>query len=366
MTNQNKSKKIALVVHSLSKGGLEKAVANLSFVFSKNNIEVHIITILDDIQYSYNGILYNLGKHKNNSIFNRIQRFYLLKKYLQKHRFDSVIDCRYRDKPWQEWLIITFLYPSKKTIYTIHSSKITDYLPQNKWLTTYILSKIRAIVSVSDAITKTIKSNYNIKNAYTIYNPILVDDILKLKEEQHTIAGEYIIAVGRFNYEKQFEKLIITYKETFLAQKNIKLLLIGEGPCQDDYKMLITKNKLQENIILLPFTTNPYRYIARAKFLVLCSLYEGFPMIILESLVCKTPVISFDLKTGPSEIIKHLENGLLIENQNFNALKDGLEFFEKHPEKYVICKENSNKNLEPFTEKQVIQQWLELLDENTI
>ena len=50
------------------------------------------------------------------------------------------------------------------------------------------------------------------------------------------------------------------------------------------------------------------------------SRYEGFPMVLIEALALEVPLVSFDCKTGPNEIIRHNHNGLLVSDQNIEAL----------------------------------------------
>ena len=67
--------KIAIITSSLWGGGAQKSSANLSFVLSKLDYDVHIISILNQIDYEYQGKLLNLGKLKdqNDSIFGKIK-----------------------------------------------------------------------------------------------------------------------------------------------------------------------------------------------------------------------------------------------------------------------------------------------------
>jgi len=60
-----RSLKLAIVTHSLSNGGAEKSAANLSLLFTKMGHKVHIISVLNKIDYNYAGILTNLGLLKD-------------------------------------------------------------------------------------------------------------------------------------------------------------------------------------------------------------------------------------------------------------------------------------------------------------
>jgi glycosyltransferase involved in cell wall biosynthesis len=66
----------------------------------------------------------------------------------------------------------------------------------------------------------------------------------------------------------------------------------------------------------LPFNSNPFDIVQNARFTVLTSHYEGFPMSMVESLALGTPVVAVDCNSGPREIVIDEYNGLLVENYN--------------------------------------------------
>jgi glycosyltransferase involved in cell wall biosynthesis len=359
---QDKKYKIALVGYRLSGGGLEKVMSSLSIYFDIMNIEVHVILLENFITYSYGGTLVNMGvmRFSNNEFFNKLKSFFYLKNYISENNFDYVIDFRYRLKPFKELLYGLFVYNSK-TIYTIHSSKLDTYLPNNKFILKWI-TKNKTIVCVSSEIKELIENKYKLKGMI-INNPIDLNYIAQKIIEKNVLDFEYIIAIGKYDDKnvKQVDKLIDSYSKSILPKKKMKLVLLGVGKNNSELMKVAIQSRIEDEVFFLDFDENPFKYIARAKFLVLSSKYEGFPMSIVESLACQTPVISFNCVSGPKEIITDKENGLLVENQNFEKLTLAMNEFITNEKLYNHCKKNSLESVSKFSIEKIGQEWLDLM-----
>ena len=85
-------------------------------------------------------------------------------------------------------------------------------------------------------------------------------------------------------------------------------------------------------------------------------------MALLESLACSTPVVAFNCPTGPEEVIINKENGLLIENQNIEALTQGINTMMFDTKLYETCKANAFKTAQKFSVETIGKQWLNLMN----
>lgn len=125
-----------------------------------------------------------------------------------------------------------------------------------------------------------------------------------------------MIHVGRFETPKAHWHLLRAFKKIKQEVKEVKLVLLGEGGLRPYLEQLATDLGLREDVHLPGFQVNPYQFISRAKVLVLSSLWEGFPNVLVESMICGTPVVSTDCRSGPREILAPITDPLTETSSN--------------------------------------------------
>ena len=357
----NDKKKICIVVSSLGKGGAEKSSAISSCMLSDLGYDVSIVTILDEIDYTFKGRLLNLGelKRKNDSLFGKISRYFTFYKFLRRNKFDFIIDNRSRNLWYREIILSKFFYRKAKLIYVVRSYHTETYFPKSAILSKLLYGKKCLIISVSNNIKRKLEDNYNFNNVVTINNSVTFNtNVQKLETEDN-----FILAYGRIDDAvKNYSLLIDSYKRSRLPKANIKLYIMGFGKDLEMLKLKVINYGLTDFIKFLPFTNNPEIYIESAKFVCLTSRYEGFPRVLIESLSLGTPVVSVDCKSGPSEIIKNEYNGLLVENFNETALSNAMNRMVEDKNFRNTCKENTKKSVEQFSYENIKKDWKQLLE----
>lgn len=183
-----------------------------------------------------------------------------------------------------------------------------------------------AVFCVSEETESWIKSRWpEIKSSY-LYNPLDVSLIVRKSREKFFNPGEpYIISVGRLVEEKDHKTLFLAYKIAKNRVNNIpRLIVVGDGPDYFGLKELSKKLGLEGDIDFLGHIENPYPWISMAECLVLSSVSEGLPTVLLEALALKTPVISTDCDYGPREILGNGEYGLLAPVRSAEMLAEKL------------------------------------------
>jgi len=199
--------------------------------------------------------------------------------------------------------------------------------------------KADIIIANSEGVKKDLVENFQIpgekiKIIHNGYNIATIEKAAKqpLTEDENKIFNHpTIINIGRLSPQKGQKHLIRIFSALKEKQKDLKLVFIGEGELQEELINLSEKNKLKvfdiknkteinENydVYFLGFKENTHKYVAKAKLLVSTSIWEGLPNVLLEALICGTPIISSDCASGPREI--------LAPNTDFNKKTTLLEF----------------------------------------
>jgi N-acetylgalactosamine-N,N'-diacetylbacillosaminyl-diphospho-undecaprenol 4-alpha-N-acetylgalactosaminyltransferase len=183
-----------------------------------------------------------------------------------------------------------------------------------------------------------------------------------MSKELNELSFAYIIGIGQMETNiKQFDKLITAYSKSILPQRNIHLVLLGEGKRKTILQKLVKESTIESKVHFLGYQNNPFKYLKKAIFFVLSSLNEGLPNVILEALACETPVVAFDCLSGPNEMIRDKENGLLVENQNIEKLTEAMNLFVEDENLYRYCKQNTLQSVDHFSISTVGKQWLDLM-----
>lgn len=170
-----------------------------------------------------------------------------------------------------------------------------------------------------------------------------------------------ILAIGRLTYQKNFQALLEAWG---LLQPQIgawQLQIYGTG---EDFEVLqnqiVTHNLKQ--VSLMGQVEDLAKVYQEASFLVMTSRFEGFPMVLVEAQSFGLPLISFDCPSGPAEIIRHEQNGLLVENQNVSALVDAMKTLMTNDvltEKYAS---QALQDAQRFQPEEVVHLWKSLLE----
>lgn len=120
-----------------------------------------------------------------------------------------------------------------------------------------------------------------------------------------------VLTVSRISPEKGIQFLIEAAKIVLKKTKDVKFLIAGKGPLRKELEDLVKKHKIQDRVIFSGYIKNIENLISESDVVILPSLWEGLPNILLEAMAMKKPIIATDVG-GVREIVKNGENGFIV------------------------------------------------------
>jgi glycosyltransferase involved in cell wall biosynthesis len=365
--------RVAVVVRSLKVGGMERVAVNLAEAFSDAGDESHLIYFKDKkraftpkksvyfhhfnldkaLDMTIVGFFFKIAAKLLNGIFRGtyfiysgflfapIFRYKLKKLEKEYGKFDLIIMRGHGTFeliwPFRDDRVVQMI----ESVFIKHGSFLKNF---------YIkcLYKGKNLAGVSSGVEEKIKevlqaTQVGAKSVHTIYNPL---DITAIEEKatqyQPEITQDYIVSVGRITPNKNISFLLEAYK---YARENynlsLPLAIIGDGHALSAVKEVAEKLHLQAYVKFLGLVQNPYPWIKNAKLLTSTSFAEGFGMVLVEALACRTKVIATKSKGGVKDIMTdELENYLV----DFDS--------EKFAQKMVVTLEEQKEwSFERYTKK---------------
>ena len=239
--------------------------------------------------------------------------FYLLKIIKSKSP-----DFIYLNIPWPTMGFIMLLVCSIKSFKSIALFHcVPEDLKQNYFrkiiYNLYISRNITLLTqtnSKASLLKKQLGSN-NIK-INILPNGIYINELLHSKRDYELLNKEYIklISVGRLSFEKGYRILFKEIKNIDFVE--FKLDVFGEGPLYNNLVSQINEYGLHNKVKLNGYSENIITLMMGYDFLILSSLHESFPTVILEAMSSGLIVISSNFK-GVDEIIDHEKDGFICD-----------------------------------------------------
>lgn len=193
---------------------------------------------------------------------------------------------------------------------------------------------------------------------------VIPNAAMMVGESYSDVLQKRVIAVGRLDYQKGFDRLIQAWE---VVQKSgrfadWRLDIFGQGEWKDMLNGMIRKAGLESSAFINPPTTRIGDEYAGSSMLVMSSNYEGFPMVMIEAMACGLPVVSFDYKCGPRDIIHEGVNGMIVPDGDIDGLAHAM---IKVMGDYAFRKslsEGARKIVSTYSEENVMKQWITLFE----
>lgn len=198
------------------------------------------------------------------------------------------------------------LFGWKSPVVFRNASEVGRYLNSKLQIkfNSFLYKEVARVISVSEASKKDFLLHFPYFKAKTETIPIGLEKNDNISSASLRPEGrKNIIHVGGFSFEKNHQGLIRIFEQILKKNDQVHLHLVGDGPLRPKMEEVIKEKTLQDRISFHGFVQNPLSFIKASDVLVLPSIIEGLPGVLLEAMYCKVPVVAYDTG-GISEIVR--------------------------------------------------------------
>lgn len=371
--------KIVYIFKSLAnKGGTERILIDkMNFLAARPDYEVFVLTYEQgDHPYAYplspkvrhtdlNCRFFTLRKHNPaKRIFVALELFRKYKKALNTKineiQPDIVVCTTYS---YADIYLTTHLPSKISTIIESHVAKSSiEYGARTSGILKKLLTQIdhyifRQMARCSALVTLT---QADAQAWQAVKKAVIIPDFTSYYPEQINMHkdSKSIICVGRLdNQQKGYDLLIEAWAQVHPKHPDWKINIYGSGGDKNKIQGLINSQQLRNSIVLHEATADIYSKYLESAFYVMSSRYEGFALVLAEAMCCGLPCISFNCPYGPSDVIRHGEDGLLVEAENTKALAENICYFIENEEVRKTMGLKARENIKRYLPGNIMPQW---------
>ena len=295
----------------------------------------------------YNGI-YNKGETKVFKSYRQLYAFWF-KNVMSSNSFvicdvrnydQALTDVRSRSRD----MYLTCLFHSNH-----QSSTAYKYIIENH-------DKLDKIITLTKRQHQDLISSIPLEKLSVIPHSIEIRDFDNVNERKN------FVVLSRLAKSKQIDHIFRAFQQVVIENSDIILDVYGDGEEEEDLKSLAKELNLENNVIFHGKTQIPLKVFQQATCSIVASKFEGFALTIEESLANGCPVVSYNLKYGPSDMIQDGVNGFLVEEGNIKSLADKLKLIASN--EISFDEKSVQASMNDFTHDKFIENWMQLFTES--
>ena len=352
--------KILFLIHDLGQGGAEKVLVNLVNNMDRSKFDISVTVLFGggvNEQFLAPDIHFHAVFPKEvpgNSKLMKLLTPKQLHKLCVKEHYD--IEVSYLEGPSAR-VISGCQDPYTKLVSWIHVEQHTmdklagSFRSENEARECY--NRFDQTVCVSQYVHDDFCRLLNFqKPCRVLYNTVESDKILAVASEEapglENDGKIRLVAVGTLKQSKGYMRLLQIIKRLRDDQFPVHLYILGIGPLQQEMGEYIRQNKLRDNVTMLGYQTNPYKYVSKCDLFVCASFAEGFSTAATEALIVGTPVCTVEVSGMKEMLGENNEWGVVTENSE-ESLYQGIQSLLDSPSRLAYYKEKAAERGKTFS-----------------
>ena len=350
--------RIMAVIPSLSRGGAERVLSTLSREWSKSH---------DVIVVVFDGAVreFECGGRKIDLRL-RIRDGLGRKAYLSVSTVVALVWQYWRARPDR---VISFMEPANfpaalsavisgvadRLTVSVHHNPLT-LPPGRRVLMRWIYRIPKRVVGVSEGVSNILRS-LGIPKARVMTIPNPVERPSTIRSEISPLNLRYVLGAGRLCPEKGFERLLKAF--SYVPLPDLHLVILGDGEERGRLRNLSRKLGIEQRVHLPGEVSNVTPWYQHAECFGLSSFTEAWGLVLVEAMANGCPVVSYDCDFGPSEIITHNQNGLLVPDGDIRGLGSAIERVVTNKQLQKRLASGGKKRAMSFDTTTIAARWLD-------
>ncbi len=363
-----KKKRIALLDWDMTvTGGAEAVAASLTRAFG-DIYDVYFVTVFQknselayDLSAAKKVFCLDAENTRLRSIMWEIRK--PLRRFLKENSIDAVLLIG----NYPGYVAIpSMIFNRTKFIYCDHGALINQI---NERAITIIRFLTSLFADKTVVLTDKTRNDYikyfhiSPKRVLTIHN--WIDDRVTENAAPCNLHAKKVLCVGRFGEEKGYDLMVKAAKKFLPAHPDWQWHVYGTGETFDDIKALVEKEGLDGQLKLMGNNPNVLSLYRNYSIFVLPSYREGLPLVLLEAKANRLPIVSFNIDTGPCEMVEDGINGFLIEPYDTDKMAEKLSLLANDGDLMKKFSDNAGRMTEKFSKPEILGRWRRLIDEMT-
>ncbi len=360
--------RIALLITTLNGGGAERVMSSMANHWAAKGHEVTLITHdrtendffpLERTVIRYGFDISKPPRHIGDTIRHNIQRISLPRSVMKEIHPDVAISFTVR-------MNIQNLIALTGTGIPIIVSERNNPLAQRQplpWelLRKHLYPRSSALVVQTDAARAWASAFMPQHKIHVIPNPVSVQG--STSPGTHPVHPDrpVVCSIGRLIPSKGFDILVRSFHAASRDKPEWTLQILGEGQDRPRLERIAGELGIQDRVLMPGRVKNPFDYLRSSTLFVLPSRHEGFPNALIEAMTLGLPVISTDCPFGPSEIITHGVDGILVPNGDMERLSHEMRCLMENAGSRESLGQNAKASSRRFHLDVIMQRWESLV-----